>query len=230
MATLLHMDVSARVERSLTRSLSYKFIKEWQNHRPQDQVITRDLGKNSPPAITENWIRAVFTSPNDLTTIQQDEISLSDKLITEVEQADIIVMGTPMYNYGMPTSLKAWFDQVIRVNKTFSFDLARGDYPLEPILGGKMLVLLTSSGEFGFAPGGIREGMNHLVPHIKTCSTYLGVNVDKDFYHIGIEYQEFGDTRHNQSIKDAHEAILPLVEKLSGIAQAKPSLTSVSHK
>ncbi len=81
MATLLHMDVSARVERSLTRSLSYKFIKEWQNHRPQDQVITRDLGKNSPPAITENWIRAVFTSPNDLTTIQKDEISLSDKLL-----------------------------------------------------------------------------------------------------------------------------------------------------
>lgn len=129
MATLLHMDVSARVERSLTRSLSSKFIKEWQTHRPQDRVITRDLGKNSPPAITENWIRAVFTSPNDLTTIQQEEIALSNELITEVEQADIIVMGTPMYNYGMPTSLKAWFDQVIRVNKTFSFDPARGDYP-----------------------------------------------------------------------------------------------------
>lgn len=88
-----------------------------------------------------------------------------------------------------------------------------------------MLVLLTSSGEFGFAPGGIREGMNHLVPHVKTCSNYLGVDVDKDFYHVGIEYQEFGDARHNQSIKDAHEAILPLVEKLGGIAQGT-SLTS----
>ena len=119
-----------------------------------------------------------------------------------------------MYNYGMPSSLKAWFDQVIRINKTFSFDLARGDFPLEPILSGKTLVILTSSGEFGFDTGGVRERMNHLVPHINTCSFYLGVSGDDRMHHIGIEYQEFGDERHRRSIDVAQSDISTLVEEL----------------
>jgi FMN-dependent NADH-azoreductase len=131
------------------------------------------------------------------------------------DQSDLIVLGTPMYNYGMPSTLKAWFDQVIRIDKTFRFDLARGDFPLEPILHGKLLVLLTACGEFGFAPSGIREHMNHLVPHIKTCVPYLGVDVERDFFHIGIEYQEFADSRHQQSIQQAQEAIPPLVQMLN---------------
>jgi hypothetical protein len=84
--------------------------------------------------ITERRIAAVFTSAENLTASQKLEIALSDQLITEIEQSNLIVIGTPMYNYGMPTTLKAWFDQVIRVNRTFSFDLVRGDFPLEPIL------------------------------------------------------------------------------------------------
>lgn len=214
MLTLLHINVSARVERSLSRRLCHQFIEEWQMHCPQDRVMSRDLGKNPPPAIAESWIEAVFTPPENLSVSQKLEIALSNELIAEIEQANVIVLATPMYNYGMPSALKAWFDQVIRVNKTFSFDLARGDYPLEPILSGKTLVLLTSSGEFGFASGGIREQMNHLVPHIKTCSTYLGVDVNQDFHHIGIEYQEFDDIRHQQSIQNAHEAVSLLVDKL----------------
>ena len=58
----------------------------------------------------------------------------------------------------MPAALKAWFDQVVRIDKTFTFDLTRGDAPLEPILVGKTLILLTSWGEFGFAAGGPNEG------------------------------------------------------------------------
>jgi FMN-dependent NADH-azoreductase len=214
--TLLHINASARRQRSLSRHLSQQFLEQWQKHRPHDSVLKRDLGKNPPPAITENWIGAAFTPASARSTEQARELMLSDELIAEVESADLIILGTPMYNYGMPAALKAWFDQVIRINKTFSFDLARGDYPLAPILKGKTLVLLTSSGEFGFAPGGIREWENHLSPHIQTCSKYLGVDTEQDFYHIGIEYQEFGDDRHQQSIQKAQEAIPALVEKLIG--------------
>ncbi|PSB15585.1 FMN-dependent NADH-azoreductase [filamentous cyanobacterium CCP2] len=215
MKTLLHIDVSARKERSLSRSLSKQFIQEWQIHHPDDRILYRDLGENPPPIITESWIGAVFTSEKNRTAVQRSAIALSDELIAELEQANLIVLGTPMYNYGMPAALKAWFDQVIRIGKTFSFDLARGDYPLEPILSGKTLVLLSSSGEFGFAPGGIREKMNHLAPHVQTCSMYLGVDTDKNFHHIGIEYQEFGDSRHQRSIQEAHEAVSSLVKTLS---------------
>jgi FMN-dependent NADH-azoreductase len=116
-----------------------------------------------------------------------------------------------MYNYGMPAVLKAWFDQIARINKTFSFDLSRGDHPIEPILSGKTMILFTACGEFGFESGGIRAQHNHLAPHIKSCAHYLGVNAEKDCYHIGIEYQEFKDERHEQSKKEAFARIDKLI-------------------
>ena len=187
-------------------------------HRPEDVVVERDVGRDPPPPVTEDWIASVFTPPHDRSKEQNEMLALSDILIAEVTAADIILIATPMYNYGMPSSLKAWFDQVIRINKTFSFDLERGDYPLAPILNGKTLVILTSSGEFGFATGGAREHMNHLVPHIKTCSFYLGVEGDDCIHHIGIEYQEFRDDRHHRSVDDAHNGVVALVERLVNMA------------
>ena len=142
---------------------------------------------------------------------QDTLLSTSNTLIDEVIQADLIVLSSPMYNYGMPAVLKAWFDQVIRVNKTFSFDLNRGDFPLRPILSGKRLVLITSTGEFGFELGGLREKMDHLHPHIQTLSHYLGAN---EVYKVQSEYQEFKDKRHQDSFSKAKEDIKKLVNDL----------------
>lgn len=116
-----------------------------------------------------------------------------------------------MYNYGMPAALKAWFDQVIRINRTFSFDLKRGDFPLRPIFSGKKLVLVYSCGEFGFGDEGIRAGMNHLGPHIKTLSHYLGV---EQFYEVRSEFQEFADERHRVSIEAASASLRELAQKI----------------
>jgi FMN-dependent NADH-azoreductase len=211
MKTILRIDVSARTERSLTRGLSQRFIDEWLKQRPSDKIVQRDIGLNPPPAVSADWIASAFTPAKERTKAQQATLQLSETLIDEVERADIILLGVPMYNYGMPSALKAWFDQVIRVNKTFTFDLARGDEPLETILSGKHLVILSSRGEFGFEPGGVREHRNHLDPHIRTCSKFLGVVQD---HLIAIEYQEFGDERHRQSIENAHRAVPKLVDHL----------------
>jgi FMN-dependent NADH-azoreductase len=111
-------------------------------------------------------------------------------------------MGAPMYNYGLPASLKAWVDQVARIGRTFSFDLARGDDPIRPILSGKRLIVLSSRGEFGFAPGGIRAHLNMLDPAIAACAHYFGV--DRQVIEtIAIEYQEFKDARHAASVEAA---------------------------
>ncbi len=211
MITILRIDVSARKERSLTRGLSRHFIDEWLKQRPSDKIVQRDIGLNPPPAVSEDWIGAAFTPEEKRTKAQQATLQLSDTLIDEIESADIILLAVPMYNYGMPSALKAWFDQIIRVNKTFTFDLARGDEPLEPILSGKHLVVLSSRGEFGFEPGGVREHRNHLDPHIRTCAKFLGA---VDDHLIAIEYQEFGDERHRQSVENAHRAIPKLVDHL----------------
>jgi FMN-dependent NADH-azoreductase len=79
-------------------------------------------------------------------------------------------------------------------------------------MSGKTLVFISSSGEFGFEVGGIREKMNHLGPHIEVLGKYLGV---EDFYEIKSEYQEFGDERHEKSFKDALTSIEELVKQLS---------------
>ncbi len=67
--------------------------------------------------MTEEWIGAVFTAGDQLTAEQSERIRMSDTLINEIDRADVIVIGSPMYNYGMPAALKSWFDQVIRIGK-----------------------------------------------------------------------------------------------------------------
>lgn len=212
MVTLLHIDASARKNRSITRSLGTGFKKHWLKENVDSTFIYRDVGSSPPEFVCEAWIAAAFTPENDRTDEQASLLAHSDLLIDELSIASVIVISTPMYNYGMPAALKAWVDQVVRVNKTFSFDLERGDFPLKPILSGKALVLLTSCGEFGFEKGGIRDGMNHLEPHLKTISKYLGVD---EIYEIRVEYQEFGDKRHKESIENAYKAIPRIVNELS---------------
>ena len=211
MTTLLRIDVSARIQRSLTRDLSRRFIDEWLKKRPTDEILHRDVGLRPPPAVSEDWIAAAFTPEKERTKEQQVTLQFSDTLIDEVKRADIIVFAVPMYNYGMPSALKAWFDQVIRVNKTFTFDLARGDEPINFTLSGKHLVILTARGEFGYGPGGVREHQNHLEPHIRTCSKFLGVVED---HVVAIEYQEFRDERYKRSVENAHSEIPKLVDRL----------------
>ncbi|MEM9214146.1 MAG: NAD(P)H-dependent oxidoreductase [Cyanobacteria bacterium P01_F01_bin.150] len=211
MATILKIDASARVARSLSRELTTAFTEQWLKFRPNDTVITRDVGLNPPPVVNEAWIAAAFTAPEKRTHEQLDVLKISDQLIDELEPAAVIVIGTPMYNYGMPASLKAWIDQVIRIGRTFSFDLARGEQPIEPILTGKTLVILSTSGEGGFELGGANAAINHLDPHIVVTSRLFGVS---KHHIIRIEYQEFGDDRHQKSIQSAHGAIPDLVQQI----------------
>jgi FMN-dependent NADH-azoreductase len=211
MTTLLHLDASPRGERSLSRRLSRQFVKAWLARRPGDRVIARDVGRQPPPFIDEAWIAAAFTAPAQRTPDQRAALAASDELIDELAAADVIVLGVPMHNYGMPAALKAWLDNVMRIDRTFTFDLARGDFPIEPILAGKTLVVLSSRGEFGFAPGGVRAHKNQLDPHLASVAPYLGVAAS---HSIAIEYQEFRDARHEASIARAHAAVPALVERL----------------
>lgn len=211
MLNLLRLDASPRQARSLSRSLANSFLNELKIHC-RIRLQERDLRSSELTFVDEEWIAAAFTPEEKRTSAQRSALALSDALIDELAACDLLVVSTPMYNYGMPAALKAWVDQVVRVNKTFTFDLARGDFPLEPVLSGKRMVLLTACGEFGFKPGGVREGQDHLVPHMETVAKYLGADTIE---HIGIEYQEFGDERHEASKVKAHQAALALARRIA---------------
>ena len=117
MTTILRINASARKNRSLTRTLSKLFIDHWSKAEPTACIIERDVGTNPPSLITEDWIDAVFTDPEKRSPEKQALVEESDELIDEIKRAAIIVIATPMYNYGMPAHLKAWVDQVVRINK-----------------------------------------------------------------------------------------------------------------
>lgn len=218
MPTLLRIDASAQLEeRSLTRHLTGLFTRTFLTNASETQVINRDVGQKPIPAIDHQFIHAAFTPPEDRAPWMNDRLALSDELIEEVAAADILVMGVPMYNYGMPTALKGWIDHVARIGKTFSFDLARGDTPIEPILSGKRLVVLSSRGEFGFAPGGVRAHLNALDPALSACAHYFGVALN-DIETVAIEYQEFKDDRHRASVEAAEVRTRDLALSMAGAA------------
>lgn len=213
MTHILHIDASARTNRSITRQLSEAFVSAWRHEEPEVDVTHRDVGRAPPPIVDEAWIAAAFAG-DARTPEQRAKLAVSEALIDEIEAADVIVIGTPMYNYGMPAALKAWFDQVVRIGRTFTFDLARGDRPLEPILSGRRLAILASWGEFGFGPEGVNAAHGHLLPHLRSCARYLGADVIEE---IAVEYQEFGDARHSNSCTAAFDAIPDVVQRLRAV-------------
>lgn len=221
MTVLLRIDASARIEGSITREMTDRFIEGWRTSEPDAQVLVRDVGRQPPSIVSETSIRAGFTPADQRTPAMRDVLAESRTLIDELCQADVLVLGVPLYNYGLPASLKAWIDQIVRPGETFSFDLKRGDFPIQSTLSGKSLVVLSSRGEFGFEPGGIRDGWNHMNPHLRTVATRLLGIAANDIYEIASEYQEFNDERHHRSREQAFHDAAVLGSRLAAARQTR---------
>jgi FMN-dependent NADH-azoreductase len=115
---LLQIDSSARTT-SVTRRLTAKFAEEWRKNHPDGEVIQRDLSATTLPLITDDW-GATYLEDSQLTLAQRSYLSTSDELIEELAAAETVVIGSPMYNFSIPSSLKAWIDQIVRLGKTVS--------------------------------------------------------------------------------------------------------------
>jgi FMN-dependent NADH-azoreductase len=216
---LLQIDSSARQglsgrERhgSHTRRLSRRFVDRGSASRPDDVVTYRDVGAAPPQPVTEAWIAAAFCPPERRDEAQRAVLAESDRLTTELMAADLLVIGAPMYNFGLPAQLKAWIDNVVRVGVTFGFDRARAGAPYWPLLApGKRMVILTARGDFGYDPGGRLAAMNLVESGLKVPLAYVGLT-DSDT--VAVEYDEFADARLRASIARAEEAVDRLVARL----------------
>jgi FMN-dependent NADH-azoreductase len=135
--TVLRIDASARRTGSESRKLADRVIERLS----PDTVVTRDLG-TSIPAIDEPWLAANWTPENDRTDAQRDLLALSDHLISEIQSADTLVISTPIYNFGIPSSLKAWVDQIARAGITFRYT----ENGPEGLLQGKRAIIAIASG------------------------------------------------------------------------------------
>jgi FMN-dependent NADH-azoreductase len=221
MLTLLHIDSSARrgasgdqPHGSHTRRLSRRFVERWMAARPHDRVIRRDVAANPPSPVTAEWVHAAFTPPAQREPWMRATLAESDALVDELLAADLLVIGVSMYNFGMPSTLKAWIDNIVRVGRTFGFDRGRAGEPYWPMLAGqeKRVVLLGSRGDYGYDPGGRLAGANHVEAGMLTPLRYIGIDRSD---RIAIEYDEFGDERLQASITAAEAQVDALVDRLS---------------
>jgi FMN-dependent NADH-azoreductase len=152
--TLLHIDASARLDGSVTRQLSAKIVEKL----APGKVIHRDL-TDPLPHLNADWLAANWTPEADRDPLQQDTLALSDALIAELKAADTIVIGTPIYNFGVPAALKAWIDLVCRAGETFRYT---EEGPIGLLTGKRAVIAIASGGtpvgsEIDFASGYLRH-------------------------------------------------------------------------
>lgn len=158
---LLQIDSSARRTSSVSRQLTAKFAEEWRKSHPDGEVIQRDLSATALPLITDDW-GATYLEDSQLTLAQRSYLSTSDQLIQELAAADTVVIGAPMYNFTIPSSLKAWIDQVVRLGKTVGY----GPNGPQGLLGRKKVVVITSRGS-AYEKGTAREAFDFQEPYLR---------------------------------------------------------------
>lgn len=163
--TILHIDASARFEGSVSRALSQSLVETLSS--PETSVIQRDIGAAPLPIITGDWVGANFTPDDQRSDAQKETLALSDDLIAELEAADTIVFGVPIYNFGVPATFKAWVDLVARARKTFKYSESG---PVGLLEGKSACVVIAS--------GGTESGseIDFATPYVRHVLGFLGIH------------------------------------------------------
>jgi FMN-dependent NADH-azoreductase len=203
MPTLLKIDASPRGDYSVSRKLTAKFAEQWKQSNPGGTVIDRDLMKTSLPFVDLPWIVGAYSSPDQHTPEHKDALKVSDDLIAELLSADTIVIGVPMYNFNVPANLKAWIDQIVRINKTFTASY-------EGLAKGKKVTLIVASGGV-YTPGSHMESYNAETGYLKQILGFIGIT-DVTVVYAG------GTNDINQGKVTFEDHIAPLEAEVAALA------------
>ncbi|MDR7159149.1 NAD(P)H-dependent oxidoreductase [Arthrobacter sp. BE255] len=171
MATLLHLDSSINDnDNSASRALTALFRQAWEREHPEGKVIYRDLAAEPLPHIDTAAHYAWFTSEGEQSPEQQAAYALRIQLIEELEEADAIVIGAPMYNYSVPSTVKAWIDHVSAAARTILAE--------HRTAAGKPITVVTSRGG-SYAPGTPQEGNDYVQNYLEAVlGGLLGMKID----------------------------------------------------
>lgn len=160
--TVLHIDASGTLDGSATRAATAQIVADLN----ADEVISRDLAKTPLPQIDAAWIAARLVPAETLSDADRETLALSDSLVAELKEADTIVIGLPIYNFGMPAALKAYIDLVARPKVTFAY--TEGG-PVGLLEGKKAIVAVASGG----TP--IDSDWDFATPHMRQVLGFLGI-------------------------------------------------------
>jgi FMN-dependent NADH-azoreductase len=209
MATLLHIDSSPLYGHSVSRELTAAFVSQWKASHPDGKIVVRDLYATPLSPVTAEWVAAAY-SPEEARTPQQKELlSLSDALLAELNEADEYVVGVPMHNFGVPSVLKLWIDQIARVGKTFTY----ADGKAEGLIVGK-------EATFIIATGGIYDAQtqmasyNFVEPYLRSVFGFIGVAAPTFLTAGGTSALNYG--------KDRGAFLAPHLQAVQAQAQTQP--------
>lgn len=161
--TVLHIDASGTTDTSISRAATAQLLSDLKPAR----VIRRDLAATPMPYVDDTWIKARLVPETERSDAEASALTLSDTLIAELQQADMIVIGMPMYNFGMPASLKAWIDLIARPGVTFRYT---ENGPIGLLQGKRAIVAVASGG----VP--VDSGMDFATPHLRQVLRFIGID------------------------------------------------------
>lgn len=164
MTVILHIESSSNLQSSFTRQIGALTVQALQKSYPDATVTERDLITASIPHVSPQWLAAASAGKADA-----PELALSNTLLEELFASDILVIEAPMYNFGIPSVLKAWIDQVVRVGKTFHYT-ANGP---EGLVKGKKAILVVSRG--GIYSEGPYKAFEHQDSYLRAVLGFIGI-------------------------------------------------------
>jgi FMN-dependent NADH-azoreductase len=170
MSKVLVITASPRGERSVSRKLTTDFAQLWAQNHPKETVLLRDVGHHPVPHVTEPWIAGAFAPAEGQTPESKAAIAVSDQLVEEFLAADRYIFGVPMYNFNIPSTFKAYIDQIVRAGKTF----AVGPNGYEGLVKGKKALFITSSGG-SYPAGSPMAAYNFQEPYLRAIFGFMGL-------------------------------------------------------
>lgn len=176
MTRILHINSSVRNGDSISRKVTGEFLNKWKAGEPDTVIVERDLAAHPLPHLTEQALGAFFTAPDQHNAEQAQIAKLSATLIQELFDADVIVIGAPMYNFSIASGLKAWVDHVARAGVTFKYT----DKGPVGLLTGKKVYIFTSRG--GVYSEGPAAAMDFHGTYLRAVLGFIGLT-DVTFIH-----------------------------------------------
>lgn len=201
MKTLLQLNSSIFSAGGQSTQLADVFVSTWRSSHPNGKVVLRDLARDPMPHLDGERFQAFLAKPEDRTPSQKAAADLSDALIDEIKRADVVVIGLPMYNFGTPSTLKAYFDHIARAGLTFRYT----DQGAEGLLKGKKAyVFATRGGKYLGTPG------EHQTVFIKQFLNFVGID---DIEFIYAEGLAMGDASKEAGLNSARSALKLLQDR-----------------
>jgi FMN-dependent NADH-azoreductase len=205
MSNILYVTSSPRGAESYSNRVAAKVLEKLELAHPDAKVVIRDVARDPLPHVDQDFVAALRSSDGPRTPRQEAIVARSDALVDELLAADIIVIAAPMYNFGIPSTLKAWIDHVARAGRTFRYS-AQGP---EGLAKGKKVILIQSRG--GIYSSGPAQTLDYQGSYLRSVLGFLGMT---DIESIDVEGVAFGPEAAEKAVTSgttrAHTLVQPL--------------------